>query len=365
MGPAEFVVAIRKGKKAPVYFLRGPERYLHQVCREAITNAIPAEAREWCLIETEFEPGRLRKDLEGANQMPMLGGHCYLYCSDPEDFKRASDEDYDALQAYLEHPSPFATVVIAAIEPDKRRRLIQLLEKKAQVVHIRPMTRGQAAAWAREFLERAGVEIAPGLAEEVAARFELAYDREPERSGVNLLWMRTELEKALTAKPGAKRLERQDLELIAGLREDHQISGFLRGLADRRCSEALERLRGLLAGKTAETLLLWCIADLVRQALKLHGAAGPRGAASPWTRSPGAFPSAANAALALEHYSCKELLRALRQVRQTDLAIKSSWKDSKILLEFLVWRIITGKATAPGEEGAVTAWQEESPAAES
>ncbi len=365
MNPAEFVATIRKAKKAPVYFLRGPDRYLHQVCREALTNAVPREAREWCLIETEFKPGGLAQELEGANQMPMLGGHCTVYCSDPEDFRHASDEDYDALQAYLDRPSPFTTVVFAAIEPDMRRRFIQLLEKKAVAVQIRPMARGEAAAWAREFLEQAGVEIAPDLAEEIAARFELAYDREPERSGVNLLGMRTELEKALTAKPGVKRLEREDLELIVAFREDHQISRFLRALAERRCSEALERLRDLLAGKTAETLLLWCVADLVRQALKHPGGAGARGTPSAWSRSPGPFSSAANAALALEHYSRKELLRALGQVRQADLAIKSSWKDSKLLLEFLVWQIAVGRGARPADEAfeSVSGWSEDATAA--
>ncbi len=370
MNPAEFTAAIRKAKKAPAYFLRGPERYLHEVCREAVVKAVPAEAREWCLVEVEFEPGGLAREVEGANQMPMLGGHRYFYFSDPEDFEHASDDDTRALEAYLDRPSPFTTVVFAALEPDRRRRFIQLLEKKTQVVDIRPMTRHEAAAWAREFLEQAGVELDPELAEEIAAKFERAYDREPERSGINLLWMRTELEKTLTARPGAKRLERQDLELIVAFREDHEISAFLRALAERRSPEALERLHTLLASKTAETLLLWCIADLIRQALKLQGAAGPRGipaARGPsggWGRSRGAFYSSPNATLALEHYSRLELLRALRLVRQTDLGIKSSWKDSRTLLEFLVWQITVGQGARSAGEAfeSLPAWTEDATA---
>jgi hypothetical protein len=33
----------------------------------------------------------------------------------------------------------------------------------------------------------------------------------------------------------------------------------------------------------------------------------------------------------------------MRAVRHADLGIKSSWKDSRILLEFLVWQIVVGK----------------------
>ena len=37
-------------------------------------------------------------------------------------------------------------------------------------------------------------------------------------------------------------------------------------------------------------------------------------------------------------------------MRRADLGIKSSWKDSRILLEFLIWQIVTGKESeAVGE----------------
>jgi macrodomain Ter protein organizer (MatP/YcbG family) len=46
------------------------------------------------------------------------------------------------------------------------------------------------------------------------------------------------------------------------------------------------------------------------------------------------------------NYPREELQQALRAVRRTDLGIKSSWKDSKILLEFLVWQVVVGKESA-------------------
>lgn len=358
MSPTEFLAELRKRKKAPAYFLRGPDRFLHEMCRAALENAVGPEAREWCWMEIEFKPGGLAKELDGANQMPMLGGLSYFYFSDPEDFEHATDDDLEALQAYLEQPSPFATVVFAAGEPDRRRKFIHLLEKKAEVVELRPVGRRDAAVWARDFLRQAGVELSPELAEEIAAQFQSTSDREPERGGVNLLWMRTELEKVLTAKPGIKRLDRQDLDLIVAFREEHQISGLLRAIAERKYAEALERLRALLSSKTAETLLLWCIADLARQALKLQGAPGTtvlrRSAsyggrpaeAGGWGRPGSEIP-----AIALENYSQDELRRVLQLARRADLGIKSSWKDSKILLEFLVWQIAAAKAATPSEPG--------------
>jgi DNA polymerase III delta subunit len=298
--------------------------------------------------------------------MPMLGGHSFYLFSDPEDFKAATDQDYDALENYLNRPSPFATVVFAACEPDRRRRFIQLLEKKAVVVEMLPLDRREAARWAKDFLRQAGVEIDADLAEDIAGKFEISNDWrvEAKRGGVNLLWMRTELEKLLTAKPGLKRLEAADLELIVAFREEREIGKLLRAIAERKFGEAAEFLRALLGSKVAETLLLWCIGDLFRQALRSapdaafnHGHApygtgrgfwhpGPAGTgagAGSWSRAANPYSTSAIAQVALRNYPREELLQALRAVRRADLGIKSSWKDSRILLEFLVWQIVVGK----------------------
>ena len=146
MRPTEFITALRKGPVGAAYFLRGPDRFLQEECRKAVVNSIPPDSRQWCLTELEFAAGQLPHALEGAEQMPMLGGHNFLLISDPEDFKSAGDEDVEALRAYLERPSPFSTVVFLATEPDRRRRFIQLLEKKAQLVELRSPDRREAAS---------------------------------------------------------------------------------------------------------------------------------------------------------------------------------------------------------------------------
>jgi DNA polymerase III delta subunit len=350
MGPTQFIAALRKNQPAAAYFLRGPDRFLHEECRKAIVASLPVESREWCLAEIEFEPKRLRQGLLAAAQMPMLGGHSFLIFSDPEDFKHATDDDYAALEEYFARPSPFATIVFDATEPDRRRRFVQFLEKNAEIVEMLPLTRREAASWLEHYLGRAGVEISPELAEDVAARFESSGEGRPAKeSGVNLLWMRTEIEKALAAKPQAKRLERADLDLLVVFREEHEIGKLLRAIAQRQLPSAYDNLRALLASKQSEMLILWLIGDLFRQALRsgagsAYGYAGARYGArnSGWNRNP--FSTQELAPVARGKYSHRELLQALRHVRQADLGIKSSWKDSRLLLEFLVWQIIVGKS---------------------
>lgn len=345
MRPTEFITALQKGQVGAAYFLRGPDRFLQEECRKAVVNSIPPDSRQWCLAELEFAAGEVPHALEGAEQMPMLGGHNFLLISDTEDFKQAGDEDVEALKAYLDRPSPFSTLVFLATEPDRRRRFIQLLEKKAQLVDLRPPDRREAAIWVRQFFRHAGVEITDGLAEEIAGKFEISQDS---RSGagpsaVNLLWMRTELEKLLTARPGIKRVESADLDVIVAFREEREIGKLLRAIGERKCAMALATLRELLASKVAETLILWCIADLFRQSLRGVASYGSRGG---WSRGANPYSTAEIAPLTQKNYPREELLQAMRAVRRADLGIKSSWKDSRILLEFLVWQIVVGKESS-------------------
>jgi len=350
MSPGEFIKSLRAGKAGAAYFLRGPDRFLHEECRAALVAFLPPESREWCLTEIEFEPGKLEHSIEGASQMPMLGGRSFLIFSDPEDFKHSTDPDYDALLAYLERPSPFATVVFAASEPDRRRRFIQLLEKKTEVIEMRPLSGPEAAKWLGGWLDKKGVAIEPALAAEIASRFEIpSGPNEGKPGGVNLLWLRTEMEKVITAHPEAKRLEPVHLESLVVFREEHEIGKLLGALADRKFDGALAQLRTLVASKEPETLILWRIGDLIRQALRIssQGQGGSRGSfgggRGGWSRFSNPFATSEIAPRAAKNYSRPELAQALRFVRRADLGIKSSWKDSRILLEFLVWQIVTGK----------------------
>ena len=345
MRPTEFIGTLQKGTAGTAYFLRGPDRFLQEECRKAVVNAIPEDSRQWCLAELEFAVGQLPHALEGAEQMPMLGGHNFLLISDPEDFKQAGDDDVEALRAYLERPSPFSTVVFLATEPDRRRRFIQLLEKKAQVVELRSLDRREGAEWGKHFLQQAGVEIALSLAEEIAGKFEISQDsRSAARtSSVNLLWMRTELEKLLTTRPSLQRVEPGDLEVMVAFREEREIGKLLRAIGERKCGTALATLRELLASKVAETLILWCIADLFRQTLRGVASYGNRGG---WSGGANPYATSEIVPLAQKNYPREELLQAVRAVRRTDLGIKSSWKDSRILMEYLVWQIVVGKESA-------------------
>lgn len=349
---SQFAAAIKKGHGAPAYFLCGPDGFLHEEGRKAAAASIPPEAREWCFVEIVFKPGDLAHQLEHAYQRPMLLGRVMVYVSCPDDFGRATDGDCAALADFLKNPPSFATVIFAARRPDRRRRFIQALEKGTALVEMTPPTPREAAAWITGYVQKRGVTLQPKVADIIARRFEVAAEgteRGKGSGGVNLLWMRTEIDKLLTTKRGVNHLEAADVELLAEPRDEHEIGKLLTALAARTVGEALAVLRNLMLSKEPEALLLWSIGDLFRQALKATG--GPMRQA-PWRTWGGGYSTFDIAPRVQESYSREEMARALTLVRAADLAIKSSWKDSGVLLEGLVWQIAAGNHAAAHVSGA-------------
>ncbi|MGH9375452.1 MAG: DNA polymerase III subunit delta, partial [Terriglobia bacterium] len=224
-----------------------------------------------------------------------------------------------------------------------------------------PLGRREAATWLNNFLRKNGVQIESPVAESLVALFEGRTESSARETaaGVNLLWLRTETEKLMLVHPERQRIEAADLDAIAPFREEREIGKLLASIADRRFPEALPILRSLLAGKQPETLILWCIADLFRQALKSAGM-GNRSYGG-WSRPANPFSTFEIAPRALRTYKREELMGALRLVRAADLAIKSSWKDSAMLLECLLWQIMAGQS--PEGEGSPLPQAAPSPAA--
>ena len=327
MTPKQFVDRLRRGDWAPVYFFCGEEAFLHQKCRQELLKALPEEAHAWGVHSLEWRAGELAGVLDQASQMPMVGPRNLFLIRDAEDFAHAKEADYEALQGYLRQPPLFSTVVFMAEEPDRRRRFVTLLFKQAEVVEMRRPEAAEVVRWISRLLQRQGVEIDREAAEELAEEF-----------GRNLLWIHTELEKLRLSRPEQKRITVRDLESLVSLAEDHEVTRLLRCIAERKGREALLQLAHLIRSHEPELRLLWHIGHLFRRSLSLSNYPD-RYPARPG-RGADLLPR-----IAARSYSHQERLQALRSVHEADLEIKSSWKDTHLHLEFLIWKIIERSAS--------------------
>ena len=224
--------------------------------------------------------------------------------------KRESDaatRALDELEALLKQPEPQTTLVFVAGAIDKRSRMYKLLTKHATVVECGAVDdQADAERWVKNRIAAAGVEIEPAAARRLA-----------ERAGPDVKRLRGEVDRLLLYAMGQPRITLDDAREVAGptaLQDDWAMTNAIEA---GQGADALRQLALMLDAGAAPEKILGQLGWLVRTK----------------------FPN-----LAPEH-----LTSAVQGVFRTDLALKRSAGDPRVLLERLVVELCGGqRARVPG-----------------
>ncbi|MEO8076425.1 MAG: DNA polymerase III subunit delta [Acidobacteriota bacterium] len=326
--PASTPQALRKqvkqGKLDPVYLIVGDDDAEMAGLAAELSSVVEDELRAFNLErlyagEKIASPAAI---VQSARTLPMMGDRRMVVVLRAERIlkpKRRSkiveeiagqdDEepaaDTDALEAYVRDPEPRTTLVLVAADIDRSRRLYKTLAKQATIVECYGLgasqgTRldlAQAAAMAEAHVKRAvadaGQQIDPGASRLIARR-----------AGTDIATLRGDLDRLLLYAAGKPKIELKDVqEVVSGetAQDDWAVTAAIqRG----NTAEALRQLGLALESGGVSFQILGQLGWFVREKLPM---ADPR-------RVPAAI---------------EALLR-------TDLDLKSSIGDPRILLERLV-----------------------------
>jgi DNA polymerase-3 subunit delta len=206
--------------------------------------------------------------------------------------RRAGDAELDALEQYLGAPSPECVLVFVAGEGLKRTlKPVQLLEKRAVVVDCDPLAdAADAIAWAKAEAAREGVRIEPNAAR-LLARL----------AGGDITRLRAEFERALLFASGDGIITEAAVDAIASAPTTQDPWAMTNAIERRQAGEALRELALKLDAGEVPVMVLGQLAWFARAKL---------------------VPS--------------RVERAVAAVFRTDLALKTSRGEPRVLLERLV-----------------------------
>ena len=212
----------------------------------------------------------------------------------PRRDSEAATRALDQLEEFIERPERQTTLIFVAGALDKRSRLFKLLAKHATVVDCGTLE-DQAAAerWVRARVAAAGADIDAAAARTLA-----------ERAGADVKRLRGEVDRLLLYAFGQKRITLDDVREVGGaasLQDDWAMANAIEA-ADG--GTALRQLALMLDSGAPPEKILGQLGWLVR------------------TKFPALAPD--------------RLAAAVQVVFQTDLALKRSAGDPRILLERLV-----------------------------
>jgi len=232
-----------------------------------------------------------------ARTLPMMAPRRVVIVSEadkllmPKRESAAAEAEQERLEAFIEDAPPHATVVFVCGPLDLRRRLIKLLLKLAHVVDCGTIeTEADAERWVKARAAREGLTLEPAAVRALV-----------ERAGLDLTRLRAGLERAALYAMGQAAIRAEDVKQSVVAGPDTQADfGIGKAIWRNDVRDALRELRLALDGGAMPVMVLG----------QLRAAA--------------------------ERLPAPRLPGAIESVFRTDIALKSSGGDPRILLERLV-----------------------------
>ena len=300
---------IASGETESLYALIGADEVEKSAVAAQFIDMVDEGLRAFNVDRLYGGDAKIDEMIDSANTLPMMVPRRVVVVLEAEKLlipkreSKAAEEEQERLEAFLADPSPHATVVFVCGALDMRRRIVKQLLKEAQVVDCGTIEdQADAERWLAARATRERVTFEPGAARALI-----------ERAGLDVTRLRAGFDRVVLYAMGQPAISGEDVrESVPAGPEAQADFGIAKAIWRNDARGALKEL-GLALESGAVPVML--MGQLRAAAEKLPG---PR------------------------------LRNAIDAVFRTDLALKSSGGEPRILLERLVVELCGETAARKG-----------------
>lgn len=296
LSPAALRAQLASGATASLYMLLGDDDAEKSSVAAQFAETVDEGLRAFNVDRLYGGDARVEHLLDAANTLPMMAPRRIVLILEAEKLlipkreSKAADEELERLERFVEDPPPHATVVFVCGNIDKRRRLVKLLLKAAQVVDTGTIVdAADAEQWVKARAARDNVSLDGGAIRALVAR-----------AGLDIVRLRSGFERVALYTFGQPTVTAEDVRQAVPAGPEAQADFGIAKAIWR--NDAADALRELALALDAGAIPVMLMGQLRAAAEKLP---------SPRIQS------------------------AIEAVFRTDLALKSSGGDPRILLERL------------------------------
>ena len=322
--PAALRKQIAQGKLDPVYLIVGDDEAEMSALVSEISSVVEDELRAFNVerIYASDKAATPAAIAEAARLFPMMSTRRIVVVlraekilkpkrrgkseeAENEDAAPAGNGDVDALEAYVKAPEPLTTLVFVAADVDRTRRLYKALQKQATIVEcwglrgskdarvdLRQAAR-QAEQLVRQAVTQSGQQIDAAASRLVA-----------ERAGTDITRLRGDVDRLLLYTAGSPRITLADAKEIVSAESAEDDWAVTSAIQRGDTAAALRHLGLSLESGAIPFMVLGQLAWFVREKLPALDA--------------------------------RRVRPAIEALFRTDLDLKSSGGDPRVLLERLV-----------------------------
>jgi DNA polymerase III subunit delta len=299
--PALTIAILRKQLAAqetdPLYMLVGADDLEKSAVASDFAEMVEEDLRPFNVERIYGGETRVDALIDAASTLPMMATRRVIVVAEAEKLlmpkreSKAAEAEQERLEAFIQTPPAHATIVFVCGPLDLRRRVIKLLLKVAHVVDCGSIeTEADAQRWVKARAAREHVTLEPAAITELVAR-----------AGLDLARLRAGFDRVTLYAMGQAAITVDDVRQAVTAGPEAQ--------ADWGIANAIQR-------------------NDVREALRELGLAFDSGDV--------AVKILGQIRIAAEKLPARRLAPAMNALFRTDIALKSSGGDSRILLERLV-----------------------------
>ena len=300
--PAQLRTQLASGETGPLYLLVGDDDAEKASVAAEFAGMVDEGLRAFNV--ERLYGGEMEVDdlVRAAGLLPMMAPRRVVIILEgekllvPKRETEASEKEQARLEAFIKAPPAHATVVFVCGALDRRRRAVKLLADRAAVVDCGTIEdAGDAERWIKTRAARDGINLDAGAVRALVAR-----------GGNDIVRLRSGLERVMLYALGQAVITADDVKQVVAPPPDAQLDfGISNAIQHGDAAGALRQLTAAFDNGSPAPLLLGQIR------------------------------------LAAERASAPHVKEAVEAVFRTDLALKSSGGDPRILLERLVVELST------------------------
>ncbi len=295
--PAVLRKQMASGETATLYMLVGADDMEKTAVANDFTEMVDEGLRAFNVDHLYGGEHKVDDLLNAAGTLPMMAPRRVVVIHEAEKLlipkreSKAADEELERLEEFVKDPPPHATVVFVCGSVDGRRRIFKLLTKEAHIVDCGTIEdAGDAERWVKARAAKEGITLDPATSRALV-----------ERTGLDIVRLRGAIERLALYAMGQPTITVEDIRQAVPAGPEAQADWGIANAIGR--SDAAEALREL--------------------GLSLDAGAAP-------------FMVLGQLRIAAEKVRGPRLAAAIEALLRTDLALKSSGGDPRILLERLV-----------------------------
>ena len=262
MKHSEFFAALKQGEILPCYLFEGEEEYTKASALKALRKRV-AEGAFAAMNDTRLTDPPPDALIAAAETLPFMSEKRFLEIRDSAMLQTGKAKEYDEdsavrqLDSYLSQlPDTVCMVFYVHGKADGRKKLYQILKKKAQIVAFDPLDDRELIQWIAQSLRLQGKKIS------VAACQRMWFS-----AGRDLTLLSNEIGKLAAYAGDREEITEEDVQAICRQSTEYRVFDMADALLSGQGARALSMLEALLREGEERMMMLPLLGRQCRQML--------------------------------------------------------------------------------------------------